>query len=458
MPIEGTHVIALKVEGFLRLEAIELGFSPESGIVQITGKNKQGKSSVVKSMVYLLSGGKIKPDDPVYKGMDKAKLSVTLDDKTEIVISCPKDGKQTLTITNANKAKYSSPQALLKKLIGPSSFDLRTFSQENSKTAEGRRKQVELLLQAIGKRDELFEIEQKQSQIDEQRKLINADLRSLNARVAKLPTPDEETDPELKSADSIFDRMQQAEKKNESNKRIRDEKSSAYDKMIELGEDVTSDEAKVSNLEIALKEARDSLIQVKGYAEDASEYYEMISAEANGLADDIPIDPIREELKNINALNEPIRQKIEYLKLVAEVESVDKNSKEHTAKIRKLNDDKARLLTDENSPVKGLTLDPDGDGLLYKRIRLQSIAESESVLIGLELVVKQDPQIKTIFIERGESLDSETMAGIDAFCKENNIQCIVERVDETGKVGIVIEAGAVKADNRVESSELKFKD
>ncbi len=47
----------------------------------------------------------------------------------------------------------------------------------------------------------------------------------------------------------------------------------------------------------------------------------------------------------------------------------------------------------------------------------------------------------------GSLLDSKNLAIIDRMAGDNNFQIWMESVDETGEIGIVIEAGEVKTNN-----------
>ena len=51
----------------------------------IAGKNKQGKSSLLRAMSAALGGGKEKPDQPVRKGEKSAQIQVELDNGATIV-------------------------------------------------------------------------------------------------------------------------------------------------------------------------------------------------------------------------------------------------------------------------------------------------------------------------------------------------------------------------------------
>lgn len=65
------RVIELKSENFMGLEAVDI--TPPEHLVVVGGKNAQGKSSVLNSIVAALAGGKSLPEEPLKRGERKGK-------------------------------------------------------------------------------------------------------------------------------------------------------------------------------------------------------------------------------------------------------------------------------------------------------------------------------------------------------------------------------------------------
>ena len=70
------RIIKLKAENIKRLKAVEI--TPTGDIVQVTGRNGQGKSSLLDAMLWGLCGTKNIPDQPIRKGQRKAKVEIDL--------------------------------------------------------------------------------------------------------------------------------------------------------------------------------------------------------------------------------------------------------------------------------------------------------------------------------------------------------------------------------------------
>jgi hypothetical protein len=58
--------------------------------------------------------------------------------------------------------------------------------------------------------------------------------------------------------------------------------------------------------------------------------------------------------------------------------------------------------------------------------------------------MKLNPVLRVIRIVEGSLLDSETMADINKMVSEGEYQLWIERVEDSGKVGIVIEDGSIQ--------------
>ena len=65
----------------------------------------------------------------------------------------------------------------------------------------------------------------------------------------------------------------------------------------------------------------------------------------------------------------------------------------------------------------------------------------------------RQPDLRIIRIMDGSLLDSESLEVIRKAAVEKDYQVWIESVDETGKIGIVIEDGQIVADNQSQPSE-----
>src|SRR5659263_55539 len=120
-------IIKLTAENVKRLKAVEI--TPDGTVQVITGRNAQGKTSVLDAIWLALGGGAASKSTlkPIRDGEDHASVRLDLGD---LVVSRTWTGDKTaLTVTAADGARYTSPQGVLDALIGRLSFDPLEFTR-----------------------------------------------------------------------------------------------------------------------------------------------------------------------------------------------------------------------------------------------------------------------------------------------------------------------------------------
>ena len=70
-------ITQLTIENIKRISAVDI--KPDGTLVEITGRNAQGKTTALDSIAYTLGGKKAAPDDPIRQGQNSAKVMVRLD-------------------------------------------------------------------------------------------------------------------------------------------------------------------------------------------------------------------------------------------------------------------------------------------------------------------------------------------------------------------------------------------
>jgi AAA domain-containing protein len=128
-------IIQFTAENVKRLKCVDI--TPKTNVVQVTGKNGNGKSSILDSIFWALGGEKNIQDVPIRRGADSARIRLDLGD----MVVERKFGKgEGLTVRNKTGAKagtddrllpkYGSPQEILDALLGRLSFDPLAFSKK----------------------------------------------------------------------------------------------------------------------------------------------------------------------------------------------------------------------------------------------------------------------------------------------------------------------------------------
>src|ERR1039457_239640 len=136
-------IIQLTAENVKRIKVVDI--TPVDNLVQITGKNESGKSSVLDAIWWPLSGEKNIQDVPIRTGAESGRSRIDLGD---MIVERVWRASGTTSITVRNKVGAEpgtpdkklplagggkSPQALLDSLVGRLSFDPVAFDRKPPK-------------------------------------------------------------------------------------------------------------------------------------------------------------------------------------------------------------------------------------------------------------------------------------------------------------------------------------
>jgi P-loop containing region of AAA domain len=143
-----SRILSFTVENFKKIRVVEV--RPKGRVTKITGRNGQGKTSILDAFTALFEGKRAIPEKPVRRGAEKSKLTGILSDdqgRPWLIARRTISGDRTtnLTIEAAPGAERpaGTPQAVLDELIGAMTFDPVAFIGLDSK------KQVEMLRQLV---------------------------------------------------------------------------------------------------------------------------------------------------------------------------------------------------------------------------------------------------------------------------------------------------------------------
>src|SRR5262245_40607787 len=137
-------ITKLIAENVKKLSVVEI--TPDGNLVQITGKNGQGKSSVLDAIWWALAGQTNIQAAPIRKGENEARIVLDLGEiivrrtfrqktkKDDSGAEVADDGYTTaIVVENAQGARFPSPQRMLDGLLGALSFDPLAFANMDAK-------------------------------------------------------------------------------------------------------------------------------------------------------------------------------------------------------------------------------------------------------------------------------------------------------------------------------------
>jgi len=435
------RIINLHAENFKRLSAVDI--TPDADVVILSGANEQGKSSVLDAIMAAIAGGRGMKEipEPIKRGKESAEVTLDLGD-IKVKRQWSAEGKNRIEVTNADGAKFSSPQGILDSLTGNLTFDPLEFSRMPP------RDQRSTLLRLVELPFDIDDNDRQRAALVQAESNARQDLKRIEQTVAGLlGIPDDTPDEEI-SATKIFDELTKLRAIASENNKKRQELADAKNKCASVETTMKAAETHVEALEIELRRAKTDLADIKAKLAVQQTAKEKLATEVAALK-----DPDTSELDTQLASLDEINRNVRHKKANEQARSSQSSAQTvaEAAKKAVADHDKARAeaLAAAKFPVDGLGFSEDGvtlDGLSFTQA-----SESQRIMTSAAMGMAMNPKLRVMFVRDGSALDSKRMNALSKMATDQNFQLWVEKVDESGTIGIVIEDGRIKG-KEVENS------
>jgi len=421
------RIIKLQAENIKKLKAVEI--TPKGDIVILSGKNGQGKTSVLDSIWFALGGGDATRNTPkpIRDGEQTASVSLDLGDIT-VSRNWTGNDKTYLKVENKDGVVFKSPQKLLDEMVGRLSFDPLEFSQMSDK------EQRDVLLSFLDTPINLDELEEKKQGIYQERTIINRDIKSLEGQLVGFNKPADDLPKEGISTAQIMKEYKDAQNIINQNNEIRQEYKTIQYKYSNKKNEIEETKNQISILQKKLKKQQSELDVVKISGEKLRAKVEKLN--------DPDIDSFSKKIDAVEETNTAIRDAQKYRQIKTQLEKLQTESGELTEQIKALDKTRTDAIEKAAFPVDGLGFDEMG--VTYQAIPFKQCSSAEQLRVSMAMAMSLNPKIRVIRITDGSLLDTKNMKIIEELAQKNDYQIWVERVDESGKVGIYIEGGEVK--------------
>jgi DNA repair exonuclease SbcCD ATPase subunit len=421
------RVVRLQAENFKKLKAVDI--TPDGNVVQITGANEQGKTSVIDAIWAALQNADMGKATgtvrPIRDGEKKAVVTLDLGDM--IVTRKWNESGSTVTVESKDGARFSSPQAVLDGLVGRVAIDPLSFASMDEK------KQRELLLKMVNFPIDLEKTKQYRNGAFEKRTDINRNIKLLESQLVGLPEVPAETPDKEENAGIIISQMEDVGKVLNANDNRRNDLKNAEKDISFLTTDIVNANSEIERI-------RKSIEDFESKLNAAMAMRDLIKTEVDALVDP-DLEPFKHRLTEIETINKNVRVKIQVKKTCDQIESLRKEAQAYTDKITAIDKEKEDALDKCKFPIDGLGF--SDDGILYKGIPFSQCSSGERLRVSVAIAIAMNPKLRVIRITDGSLIDKKNMAAIEKMCADNDWQAWVERVDESGAVGIMIEDGSV---------------
>ena len=396
-------IISLEVEAFKRLKAVSI--TPTGNIVEVTGNNENGKSSVLDSIWAALGGKDAVPAKPIHTGAEEAVIRLDLGELKVTRRFKLKDGAPfttDLVVESAEGARFTGPQGILDALVGELCFDPLAFTR--LKAAE----QFAELRKFVPGVD-FVQLEGLNKADYDKRTDLNRRAKDFRAQVGTLPTSDEE--PVLVDEDAIMAKLTGA--------------------------------AAASQVRARRQAARDRITTLQAQIAEAQRTIDQITEElaAGSEPEEIDTTAVQAELtqaKQANALAQNImrRRAVE-----AQATDAEAQAEELTAAIAKRTADAKAAVAAAKMPVDGLGF---GDGFITLNDEpFDQASQAQKIKASVAIAAAMNPRLRVAMIKDGSLLDKTSWAALQAFADASDMQVWVESVTPNTAAAILIEDGSV---------------
>jgi DNA repair ATPase RecN len=399
-------LIGLQIENLRLIKACQLQFK-DKGLTEIIGKNNQGKSTLIDAIEILFKGFKEKPDDMISHGSDRAVIVGDLGDFTIKRIMGKSDRLEVMTKAGM---KPSQPQAFLDALINKLTFRPQVFLD---KKPEEKLKSVMEILK-IDFSEENKQITDKTSE----RLLTGRERDNLGTKIEPEKVDAVDTADLLNQQKAIKDH-------NDSEKLKQDDRDFFTNIKTDIAGYLKANKDKAS--------VKTGLMKLDKTITDVIEA--MPKPDYKSSAD------IDEKIRTASATNIKAQAYTDYQTWKVNLTAKQKKYSNLTDEIQKLKDKKIQKLKDTPMPVKGLEIKEVTEGvygLFHNDIFCENWSTSLGWRISLAICTAMQPDLKALFLDQGESLDSESRKELDAWAVKNDVQVIltiVEKIPESLEAG-----------------------
>lgn len=428
-------ILELRAENFKKLRVVEI--RPDGNLVPITGRNGQGKTSVLDAIWFALKGKRALPMKPVRKGSERMKVSLETEDFT-VTRTLSQDGvAPTITMEmKKGKTRDKTPQDFLDELLGELTFDPLEFLNMDPKSQVAA-------LRKTAKVDVDFEALDEQNAADyQQRTQVNREVGSLDAQIKAMNVLDGLPKEKIDEA-AIMTRLNEASAENQkalelSRKRsdLGAEASRIAMNKQQADREIDDIKARIAaaKLDLARAETKQKML-VAQHAEAEKAYQEAPEGKT------VDVGALTQELASAQRTNRAIETRSQWEDLRKQRDQKQKEADKLTRQMEARNEKKRDAIAGAAIPVEGITFDETR--VLFNGLPLENLGEGEQIRLSTQIGMAANPKLRILCIRHGEALDEDGLQVIADLAKKNDFQVWMARVDSSGKVGIVLEDGMI---------------
>lgn len=444
------RIVKFTAENIKKLKAVEI--TPTGDLIEVTGPNGQGKSSVLDAIYYALKGAAADvPSAVVRQGEESATVKLDLGELIVTRKFLP-SGSTSLVVQAANGARFPSPQRMLDDLIGALSFDPLGFIRMKP------REQLESLRSVVKLDRDLDVLDGEIKRIFEERTATNRIVRELETRIAALPrVPAEIPNQPININDLIkelneagtFNTKREAEiaRRKEIETHFTNGHATAKHWGDKAGSIFADAEEECERIRAAATKKVEEAVETRNkFMAQAMEEEKQFRAlppipEAIDTAESLAA------VSQAQAINKQVELKLKRVELQDKLKEEQAKADDQTERIESNKLLKTQTIASALMPVDGLSF---GDGeVLYQGLPLAVASSAEQLRVSVALAMSANPKLRVLRVKDGSLLDEANLKLLAEMATERDYQVWVERVEDSkGRPCVVMEDGTVMVNSK----------
>lgn len=407
---------SLELENVKRIKAVRLK-PTENGLTIIGGDNDQGKTSVLDAIAWALGGEKYRPSASKRSGSALPPALRVIMSNGLVVERKGKNSELKVTDPSGRKAG----QTLLNEFIEELALNLPKFMD-----ASGKEK-ANTLLQIIGVGDQLYELEQQEKELYQERLYVGrtADQKTKFAKEQPYYTDAPE---DLISVSDLIKQQQEILARNAKNQEYRQKINELLKKEEYLSSVIAGMEADLASKKEKLQAISEAVIAGR---KTAAELQDESTAE------------LEASIANIEEINRKVRANLDKAKAEDDAKAYTDKYTNLTLDLERVRKQKTDLLNNAQLPLPGLSVE-DGE-LTYKGQKWDNMSGSQRLIVSTAIVRKLNPECGFVLMDKLEQMDLKTLKEFGQWLEKEGLQAIATRVSTGEECSVIIEDGYVKA-------------
>lgn len=415
-------IISLQIENIKKIKAVTI--RPNGDFVEITGRNGQGKSTVLDSIWWALKGKDNIQTAPIRNGQDKGSIKLEIDgyliERTFRRNQVGGDYTTKITVTTKDHATMKSPQAVLDGFTGMLGFDPLAFMRQTP------REQYDTLRGLCKLEVDVEELDRHYKELFAQRTDVNRDVKAAQMRLDSMTLP-ENAPTERVDVSALVEKVNEINHKNSEIAQRQRMRQTLLADNVRRSEEAVKLHARLATIERENEQADSQIRDITNYLHE------------NKMQDPAQYTDKIKQAEQINSIMD-LRDRRSFEEKA--LHTAQTHANELTKQMQELQTQKKSAIEAAKLPVSGLEF---GEGeLLLNGVPLAQLSAAEQLKLSMDIAMAENPQLRVVLLKDASLLDKESMEYIRARAEKEGYQVWAERVASDGAVGFTIENGELK--------------